>query len=112
VAPGPWGVRVAFANNPTGAALGGALTVTASQGIAAFSGLTINEVGAGHTLRVTSSGLSSAVTNAINMTKTGRSSAIVAQRGGNVPDPFLAPLVLDSPDLWDGLGLKKRNHSI
>jgi hypothetical protein len=26
-------------------------------------------------------------------------------------DP-LAPLVLDSPDLWDGLGFKKRSQSI
>jgi len=104
-------VSVAFANNPTGAALGGALTVTASQGIAAFSGLTINQVGSGYTLRVTSSGLSSAVTNAINVTKSGKSSASVAQGGGNVPDPFLAPLVLDSPDLWDGLRFKSRSRS-
>jgi hypothetical protein len=28
------------------------------------------------------------------------------------PDPLLAPLVLDSPDLWDGLGFKKRPRSI
>jgi hypothetical protein len=68
-------VKVAFANNPTGATLGGTLTVTASQGVAAFSGLTINKVGSGYTLQVTSSGLSSAVTNAINVTKNGGGSA-------------------------------------
>ncbi len=33
-------VKVAFANNPTGGTLGGTLSVTASQGVATFSGLT------------------------------------------------------------------------
>jgi streptogramin lyase len=106
-------VSVAFANNPTGATLGGTLSVTASQGVAAFSGLTINKVGNGYTLQVTSSGLSSAVTNAINVTKTGRSpGALSAPAGSVAPDPLLAPLVLDSPDLWVGLGLKKRGRAI
>jgi hypothetical protein len=27
---------------------------------------------------------------------------------GNAPDSLLGPLVLDSPDLWDGVLLKKR----
>ena len=54
-------VSVAFANNPTGATLGGTLSVTASQGVATFSGLTINKAGSGYTLQVSSSGLSSAV---------------------------------------------------
>ena len=51
-------VSVAFANNPTGATLGGTLSVTASQGVATFSGLTINKAGSGYTLQVSSSGLS------------------------------------------------------
>ena len=38
-------VSVAFANNPTGATLGGTLSVTASQGVASFSNLTINKIG-------------------------------------------------------------------
>jgi len=101
-------VNVALANNPTGATLGGTLSVTASQGVATFSGLTINKVGSGYTLRVSSSGLSSAVTNAINVTKNGASSALAVTTTTSTPDPLLAPLVLDSPDLWDGLGLKKR----
>jgi hypothetical protein len=69
-------VTVAFAKNPTGATLGGTLSVTASQGVATFFGLTINKVGSGYTLQVTSSGLSSAVTNAINVTKNGGSSSL------------------------------------
>jgi hypothetical protein len=103
-------VKVAFARNPAGAILGGTLSVTASQGVASFSGLTISKVGNGYTLQVTSNGLSSAVTNAINVTKTGNSGAIAAPVGGSTPDPLLAPLVLDSPDLWDGLGLYRRSQ--
>ncbi len=68
-------VTVAFGNNPTGATLGGTLAVTANQGVASFSGLTINKTGSSYTLQVTSSGLSSAVTSAINVTKTGKSGA-------------------------------------
>ncbi|MFI5456839.1 MAG: hypothetical protein ACHRXM_15450 [Isosphaerales bacterium] len=101
-------VSVAFANNPAGATLGGTLSVTASQGVATFSGLTINKVGNGYTLQVSSSGLSSAVTSAINVTKNGMSNAIVAPAATGAPDPLLAPPVLDSPDLLDSVGLKKR----
>jgi hypothetical protein len=103
-------VSVSFANNPTGATLGGTLTLTASQGVATFSGLTINKVGSGYTLNVSSTGLSSAVTNPINVTKTGKSAVVVAQGAVTAPDPLLAPLVLDSPDLWDNVGLKRRTR--
>ena len=61
-------VKVALANNPTGAKLGGTLSVKASQGVAKFSGLTLNKVGSGYTLQLTSSGLTGAVTNAITVT--------------------------------------------
>ena len=104
-------VSVALANNPTGAKLGGTLSVNASQGVATFSGLTINKTGSGYTLGVTSSGLTAAVTTAINVTKTG--DAITAPSGtigATAPDALLAPLVLDSLDLWDGLGLKRRHR--
>ena len=50
-------VTVALANNPGGATLGGTLTVTASGGVATFSGLTLNKAASGYTLVVTSSGL-------------------------------------------------------
>ena len=71
-------VKVALSNNPTGAKLGGTLSEKASNGMATFSGLTINKVGSGYTLQLTSSGLSSAVTNAFNVTKTGTSSVAIA----------------------------------
>ena len=102
-------VSVAFANNPTGATLGGTLTVTASQGVASFTNLTINKTGSGYTLRVSSSGLTSATSNPINVTKTGQTASTLSAPAGNpATDLSLAPLVLDSPDLWDGLGFKKR----
>ena len=50
-------VNVAFASNPTGATLGGTLSVKATKGVARFSKLTINKVGSGYTLQVSSSGL-------------------------------------------------------
>jgi hypothetical protein len=33
--------------------------------------------------------------------------ALAAVAGSGVIDPLLAPLVLESPDLWDGLRLRK-----
>ena len=51
------GVAVALANNPGGATLGGTLTVNAVNGVATFSGLTLDKTGSGYTLQATSSGL-------------------------------------------------------
>ena len=50
-------VTVALASNPGGATLGGTLTVTASQGVATFSGLTLTTAASGYTLVVSGSGL-------------------------------------------------------
>jgi hypothetical protein len=106
-------VSVAFASNPTGATLGGTTSVTTSQGVASLTNLTINKTGSGYTLQVSSSGLTSATSNPINVTKNGQSASVLsAPAGSPAPDLSLAPLVLDSPDLWDGLGFKKRSRSI
>jgi hypothetical protein len=108
-------VSVAFASNPTGATLGGTTSVTASQGVASFANLTINKVGSGYTLQVSSSGLTSATSNPINVTKTGKApSTLLASAPAASPatDLSLAPLVLDSPDLWDGVGFKKRSRRV
>ncbi len=56
-------VTISLLDNPGGATLGGTLTVTAQYGVAAFSGLTLDEVGTGYTLQATTSGLASATTN-------------------------------------------------
>jgi hypothetical protein len=106
-------VSVAFATNPTSATLGGTLTVNASQGVASFTNPTINKIGSGYTLQVSSSGLTSATSNPINVTKNGKTPSTLYPAAGNMAtDLSLAPLVLDSPDLWDGLRFKKRPRSI
>ena len=60
-------VAVALLNNPGVATLGGTVSVTAQNGVATFSGLTLNEPGIGYTLSVSSSGLTAATTSAFNV---------------------------------------------
>ncbi len=103
-------VTVVLSNNPTGAKLGGTLSETASKGVATFSGLTLNKVGTGYTLALTSSGLTGATTTPITVTSTGADIVLSAPGGTTPADPLLAPLVLDSPDLWDNVGLKRRSR--
>ena len=61
-------VTVALATNPGGATLGGTLTATASNGVATFSGLTLNTAASGYTLYVSGGGFGWGVTNAITVT--------------------------------------------
>ena len=61
-------VTVALANNPGGAVLGGTLSATASNGVATFTGLTLNTTGTNFTLQVTSGNLTAATTSGINVT--------------------------------------------
>lgn len=56
-------ITVAIGNNVGGASLGGALTVTATQGVATFSNLTLNQPGSGYTLTATGTGLVGAVSS-------------------------------------------------
>ena len=86
--------------------------MTTSGGVASFTNLTINKTGSGYTLRVSRSGLTSATSNPINVTKNGMSSALAAPTTTTTPNPLLAPLVLDSTDLWDGLGFKRRPRRV
>jgi hypothetical protein len=60
-------VTVALATNPGGGELSGALTTTAVNGVAAFTGLSINVASPGYTLFATSIGLTSATTASINV---------------------------------------------
>ncbi len=64
-------VAVALSNNPVGATLGGALSVTPQGGVATFSGLTLNKPGVGYTLQVSSNGLTAATTEPFNVTEVG-----------------------------------------
>jgi hypothetical protein len=60
-------VTVTLMANPGGATLGGTLMATAVNGVATFSGLTLNQVANGYTLSVSSGTLTPATTNAINV---------------------------------------------
>jgi pantothenate kinase type III len=61
-------VTLALAANPAGGSLGGDLTTTASDGVADFSGLTIDKAGTGYTIQATASGLSAATTQSFDIT--------------------------------------------
>ena len=60
-------VTIAMANNPGGAALNGTLIANINQGIATFSGLTIDQAGTGYTIQATSGRLSAATTQIVNV---------------------------------------------
>ena len=101
-------VTVGLASNPGGTTLGGTLTVGTSGGVATFSGLTLTTAASGYTLYVSVSGPTSTTTNPFNVVSSTTGSAPAATT--TPPNPLLAPLVLDSPDLWDGLGFKKQSR--
>jgi hypothetical protein len=103
-------VTVGLASNPGGTTLGGTLVVTALGGVATFSGLTLTQVASGYTLYVSASGPTSTTTGPFNVVSSGASIRLAVTSPTGKPDSLLAPLVLDSPDLWDGLGLKKRSR--
>ncbi len=62
-------ITVSLGNNPAGDALGGMLTIIAQNGIAMFSGLTLQVAASGYTLQATY-GRSVATTNGITVTPT------------------------------------------
>jgi FKBP-type peptidyl-prolyl cis-trans isomerase 2 len=61
------GVSVAIENNPGGATLGGNGNVNGNKGIITFSGLSLDKVGSGYTLVLSSNGLSSVITTGIDI---------------------------------------------
>ncbi len=60
-------VIVRLSRNPTGAALSGALTRTASSGVATFADLRVSKAGAGYTLAAAAAGLTGATSAAFNV---------------------------------------------
>jgi hypothetical protein len=60
-------IAITAGTGVNGAVLSGTATVNAINGVATFSGLNINLAGTGYTLTAASSGLTSAVSNAINI---------------------------------------------
>ncbi len=70
-------VTIALANNPGGSTLGGTLTVTAQNGVATFSGLTLNRTGSGYTIQASASESTAVITNAISVTPAAASQLVV-----------------------------------
>lgn len=69
-------VSVQLSSNPGAATLGGTLTVAASNGIATFSGLSINNAGNGYALEAVSGGVTS-IPDPINVTSTSEHGPVV-----------------------------------
>ncbi len=70
-------ITVALLNNPTGTTLGGTLTVTAQDGVANFSDLTLDTVGSGYTLIVSASDAGTRPTDAFDVTPATASQLVV-----------------------------------
>ena len=70
-------VTVALKSNPGSGTLNGTLTVNASAGVATFSGLSIDQAANGYTIQATTTGLSSATTNAFDITPAAASQLVV-----------------------------------
>ena len=103
-------VKVALDSNPGGAKLGGTVSVTSSGGVATFSGLTLNKLAAGYTLKVTSSGLTPAVTSGITVTSNTADVILPSPGGTGGSSALLAPLVLDGVEFPGGTWITKRTR--
>jgi streptogramin lyase len=73
-------VTVGLANNPGGATLGGTLTATASNGVATFSGLTLNKAASGYTLAASVGGLGDGVTGTFTVTPAAATQLAITQQ--------------------------------
>ncbi len=71
-------VKVALKNNPGSGSLGGALIENSTSGVAAFSNLTLDSVGAGYTIQATGTGLTAAITNSFSVTPAAASQLLVS----------------------------------
>lgn len=61
-------VTIAIGNNPAGGVLSGTTLVTAANGVAIFSGLSINAAGNGYTFQATGGGLAAATSAGFDIT--------------------------------------------
>ncbi len=61
-------MTIALQNNPSGDTLKGTLTATVNNGVAVFSGLTLNDAAQGVTITATATGLTSITTQPFNVT--------------------------------------------
>jgi hypothetical protein len=76
-------VTIAIGTNPSAGTLSGTVTVNAVAGVATFSNLSIDKVGTGYTLSVTSAGLTSATSSTFNITAGVASKLVFTQQPTN-----------------------------
>jgi uncharacterized delta-60 repeat protein len=90
-------VTVALAANPGGAALGGTLTATASNGFASFSGLWLNKAAGGYTLSASGVGLAPATTTAIAVTPAAPTQLVIVDQPETVGvnSPFVIQAAIE-----------------
>lgn len=76
-------MTVSIGTNPSAGTLAGTLTVSPVAGVATFTNLSINNVGAGYTLVANGAGLTAATSNAFDITVPAGINAWVNPAGGN-----------------------------
>ena len=82
-------ITIAINNNPASGSLSGNTTIAATSGVATFSNLSINNAGNGYTLSATSSGLSTATSNAFDVFAPGQLQiSVPSLPSGTVSTPY------------------------
>jgi Tol biopolymer transport system component len=81
-------VAIGIGTNPSNGTLSGTRTVTASAGVATFTGLSIDAEGTGYTLEATATGYLAATSNPFNITTAGQGGQVAwtNTNGGNWSD--------------------------
>ncbi|WP_257455217.1 S8 family serine peptidase [Archangium lipolyticum] len=85
VTTGSNSVTLAIGNNAGSGTLSGTATVNMTNGVATFSGLSINKIGIGYTLTASSNGLTSATSPAFNITPAAASKLAFVTQPSNTP---------------------------
>src|SRR5205814_5569 len=79
-------VSIAIGTNPSTGTLNGTTSVAAVSGITTFSNLSIDKGGTGYTLQVSSTGLTSAISAALNINNPAPTLTSIAPTSGNLSD--------------------------
>ena len=93
-------VTLTLVTNPGGSTLN-PVTVTTVNGVATFSGLTLNKIGTGYTFQLTSTGLTSATTSAITVTPLAATQLVLTGQPpttATVGVPFVTQVVVKAED--------------
>jgi hypothetical protein len=90
-------VAIALASNPGGATLGGDPTALVTNGVATFSGLTLNKPGSGYTLRVSGGSVAPVTTAPISVSASGSQSPLPTPTPSPSPPPSQSPTSTPSP---------------